>query len=94
MAALVGASAVIDLRLLGVAEDLPLSTLNRLYPIIWTGFWMQVASGIVLLLAYPTKSFTSPAFYVTLACIAAARGHNIRGHFGRGTKGLQERGTS
>jgi len=72
MAALVGTSAVIDLRLLGVAEDLPLSMLNRLYPIIWTGFWVQAASGIVLLVAYPTKSFTSPAFYVKLALIAAA----------------------
>ena len=72
MAALVGASAVIDLRLLGVAADLPLSMLNRLYPIIWTGFWLQVASGIVLLVAYPTKSFTSPAFYVKLTLIAAA----------------------
>src|SRR4030095_14029586 len=69
---LCGPVAVIDLRLLGVAEDMPLSMLHRLYPIIWTGFWLQVASGLVLLVAYPTKSFTSPAFYVKLAFIAAA----------------------
>jgi hypothetical protein len=72
MALLVGTSAVIDLRLLGVAKDLPLAALKRLYPVIWTGFWLQIASGIVLLVAYPTKSFTSPAFYVKLAFIAAA----------------------
>jgi hypothetical protein len=58
--------------LLGVAPDLPLSMLKRLYPIVWAGFWLQVVSGIVLLVAYPTKSLTSPAFYVKLALIAAA----------------------
>ena len=72
MALLAGTSAVIDLRLLGVAKELPLSLLKRLYPIIWAGFWLQVGSGTVLLIAYPTKSLTSPAFYVKIALIAAA----------------------
>ena len=74
MALLVGTSTVIDLRLLGVAKELPLSTLKRFYPTIWTGFWLQVVSGLVLLVAYPTKSLTSPAFYIKLALIAAAMG--------------------
>lgn len=72
MALLVGASAVIDLRILGVAKDLPLSMLKRLYPIIWAGFWIQVVSGGVLLIGYPTKSLMAPAFYVKMAFIAAA----------------------
>ena len=72
MALLVGASAVIDLRILGVARDLPLSMLKRLYPIIWAGFWIQVISGAVLLIGYPTKSLMTPAFYVKIAFIAAA----------------------
>ena len=72
MALLVGTSTVIDLRLLGVARALPLGPLKRLYPIIWTGFWLQAVSGLVLLAAYPTKSLTSPAFYIKLALIAAA----------------------
>jgi len=72
MALLAGTSTVIDLRLLGVAKELPLSTLKRLYPTIWTGFWLQAFSGLVLLVAYPTKSLTSPAFYIKLALIAAA----------------------
>jgi len=38
MALLVGASVVIDLRLLGVARDLPLAPLKELYRIIWIGF--------------------------------------------------------
>jgi hypothetical protein len=72
MALLVGTSTIVDLRLLGTARDLPLTTLKRLYPALWAGFWLQLASGVTLLIAYPTKSFTSPAFYVKLACIAAA----------------------
>ena len=72
MALLVGTSAVIGLRLLGVAGDLPLPMLKRFFPIVWTGFWLQLVSGVVLLVAYPTKSLTSPAFYVKLVLIAAA----------------------
>jgi hypothetical protein len=72
MALLVGTSAVIGLRLLGVARGLPLPMLRRVFPLVWTGFWLQVASGVVLLIAYPTKSLTSPAFYVKLAFITGA----------------------
>ena len=72
MALLVGTSAVIGLRLLGVATELPLPMLRRLFPLVWSGFWLQLLSGVMLLIAYPTKSLTSPAFYVKLALIAAA----------------------
>ena len=72
MGLLVGASAVIDLRILGVAPDLPLAPLKGLYRIIWAGFWIQVASGILLLIAYPTKSLTNPNFYIKLALIGLA----------------------
>jgi hypothetical protein len=72
MGLLVGASAVIDLRILGVAPDLPLSPLKKLYRFIWVGFWIQVASGILLLIAYPTKSLTNPDFYLKLTLIALA----------------------
>ena len=72
MGLLVGASVVIDLRILGVARDLPLSPLKGLYSIIWTGFWIQVASGLLLLIAYPTKAFTNPDFYLKLTLIGLA----------------------
>ena len=72
MALLVGASLVIDLRLLGVARDLPLAPLKGLYRIIWTGFWIQVASGVLLLIAYPTKALTNPDFYIKLTFIGLA----------------------
>jgi len=72
MGLLVGASVVIDLRLLGVAKDLPLAPLKGLYQIIWVGFWIQVISGALLLIAYPTKALTNPDFYIKLTLIGLA----------------------
>jgi hypothetical protein len=72
MGLLVGASLVIDLRILGVARDLPLAPLKGLYGIIWTGFWIQIVSGTFLLIAYPTKALTNVDFYIKLTLIALA----------------------
>ena len=66
MALLVGASTVIALRILGVARDVPLSTLRRLYPLIWAGFWVQIVSGVLLIffgaamLRYAVQEFAAP----------------------------------
>ena len=72
MGLLVGASVLIGLRILGLAPDLPLAPLKRFYRFIWVGFWVQVVSGILLLIGYPTKSLTNPLFYVKLTLIGLA----------------------
>jgi hypothetical protein len=72
MGLLVGASVLIGLRILGFAPDLPLAPLKRFYRFIWVGFWIQVVSGILLLIGYPTKSLTNPLFYVKLTLIGFA----------------------
>ncbi len=72
MALLVGSSVVIDLRILGVAGDLPLSPLKGLYRVLWIGFWIQIVSGSLLLIGYPTKALTNPDFYIKLTLIAVA----------------------
>ena len=69
---LVGANAVVDLRILGVAPDLPLKPLKRLFGIMWVGFGTNVLTGAVLLLAYPTKALTNPVFYAKLLFIGLA----------------------
>jgi hypothetical protein len=69
MGLLVGASTLICLRLLGVARDLPIAPLRKLYSVIWVGFWLQIASGGLLFIAYPTKSLTNTSFYVKMALI-------------------------
>ena len=72
MALLVGASVVIDLRILGVARDLPLAPLKKLFTVLWAGFWIQFLSGGLLLIAYPTKSLTNIDFYVKIVLIVMA----------------------
>jgi len=72
MGLLVGASVLVDFRILGLPPDLPIAPVKNLYRFIWIGFWIQVASGVLLLIAYPTKSLTNPDFYLKLAMIAAA----------------------
>lgn len=69
MGLLVGASVVIDLRLLGVAKDLPISPLKSLYRVIWLGFAIQIVSGTLLLIGYPTKAFTNPDFYIKMTLV-------------------------
>jgi len=72
LALLVGANFVVDLRLLGVARAIPIAPLKRLFPIMWVGFAINAVTGILLVVAYPTKSLTNPDFYAKLAVIGLA----------------------
>ena len=72
LALLVGSNAVVDLRLLGVARAIPIAPLKRLFPIMWIGFGMNAITGLLLVLAYPTKALTNPDFYIKLALIGLA----------------------
>jgi hypothetical protein len=72
LAIMVGLSAMIDLRLLGVARGVPLAALESLYPAIWVGFWVNAISGGLLILSDPIKMFTNPIFYAKMVVIALA----------------------
>ncbi len=72
LAILVGANLIVDLRVLGVARAMPLAPLKRLFPIMWMGFAMNAVTGILLVIAYPTKSLTNLDFYVKLTVIGMA----------------------
>ena len=69
---LAGLNSALDLRLLGVARNIPHAALTRLLPVMWFGLWMNVLSGIALLVAYPTKALTNPLFYLKLGLIGVA----------------------
>ena len=71
MAVLVGASMLVALRVLGIPQGLPIAPLKRLYSFIWVGFWIQMVSGMLLLIGYPTKSLTNWDFYLKLILIVA-----------------------
>jgi hypothetical protein len=72
LALLVGPNIAVDTRILGLARGVPLASLERYFVIAWLGFWLNAASGVLLLVSYPTKALTNPLFYGKLALIAAA----------------------
>lgn len=74
LAFLVGSNVALDVRVLGVAGGVPLRTLERYSVVMWSGFWLNAVSGVLLLLAYPTKALTNPLFYVKLALIVIGLG--------------------
>jgi hypothetical protein len=69
-----GINATFALHILGVVRGIPSNELARFVPFMWFGFWLNFASGVLLLIGYPTKALTNPVFYVKLALIAAAMG--------------------
>lgn len=69
---LAGLNSALDLRLLGIGRSIPAAALTRLLPVMWFGLWLNVLSGIALLIAYPTKALTNPLFYLKLGLIAVA----------------------
>jgi hypothetical protein len=72
MAFLVGACAAMNLRILGFAPRIPLSSTDALLPVIHSGFWLNTISGVLLLIAFPRRHLTNPVFYLKLALIAVA----------------------
>ena len=69
---LVGASTVLDLRLLGCAARIPLEPLERLFPIMWIGFWVNFVSGVALFVADATTKGTTTVFITKLAFVVMA----------------------
>lgn len=72
MAFLVGTNVALDARIFGVGRSVPLTSMLPFYRVMWMGFWVNAGSGVLLLIAYPTKALTNPLFYVKLGLIAAA----------------------
>ena len=71
LAFIAGLSAALDLRVLGVARGVPPAAFTRFLPYMWFGLWVNIVSGLAVLLAYPTKALTNPVFYLKLGLIGA-----------------------
>ena len=67
---LAGATAAVDLRVLGIARAIPLSALQRLFPVMWAGFWMNFVTGTMLFGADATHKAAMPMFGIKLALVA------------------------
>ena len=72
MGILAGASAAIDLRILGAASGIPLDPLRRFYPLMWGALAINAFTGVLMVIGYPTKQLTNPLFYIKLSLVAFA----------------------
>jgi len=74
MGFLAGISVLVGVRLLGFPPELPIPAMERLFPVLWLSFSVNVVTGVLLVVAYPTKAMTNPLFYVKLVLVACGVG--------------------
>ena len=72
MSLLVGTHAAIGFRILGIAHKAPITALASFVPVARIGLGLNVFSGVLLLIGYPTKALTNPLFYVKLTLVVLA----------------------
>jgi hypothetical protein len=72
MAVLVAIVLVIDLRILGFAPGLPLKPIAKFLPLLWAAFWVNAATGTILLIADATTKMTNPDFFIKMGFIFMA----------------------
>jgi hypothetical protein len=72
MALCVGVSAGINMRILGLAPGLRLAPMERFFPILWFGFWVNAITGTILVVQDATAKLTNVDFYVKMVFIALA----------------------
>jgi|SRR5579883_96391 len=72
MGFVVGVNATINLRILGFAPAVRLSSLEKFFPVLWFGFWLNAITGTILLAADAVNKLANPDFYVKMVFIALA----------------------
>jgi hypothetical protein len=68
-AVVIGFIVIISLRLLGLFETIPYSSLNRLFPVVWVAIVVQLLSGFVLWMTKPTRYVADGAFMLKVSLI-------------------------
>ena len=69
MAILAGLNSAVALRLLGVAPRVPIEPLAKLFPIMWGGFALSAASGLLLFIAAATMKAPQVLFWIKLGLV-------------------------
>jgi len=69
---LVGLNTVVNLRMLGVGRKVPFATFEALFPMMWWGFWLNLATGIILFCLDANHKGHQWIFWFKLAAIAVA----------------------
>ena len=70
----VGGNVVLALRLLGWGKAIPLAPLEKLFPVIWAGFWANAISGVALFIGDATTKGTTWVFMTKLGIIVVGVG--------------------
>jgi hypothetical protein len=68
----VGISVIVNLRVMGFLQRMPLAPLEDYFPVMWAGFWMNALSGAVLLASDASAKLRSPMFGLKMVLAAAA----------------------
>src|ERR1700729_3945670 len=66
MSMIAGVGAVIDLGILGFWPKMSIKPLERLYPVMWMGFWINAVTGSVLMIADASTKLTNPVFFIKM----------------------------
>ena len=69
MSLVAGLSAMINLRLLGIASVIPIKPLEKLYPFMWWGFGLNAVTGTLLILQDAVSKLNNWDFYLKLLFI-------------------------
>jgi hypothetical protein len=69
---LFGSIAAWDLRLLGLARNVPIAAFHRLVPYAVVGFAINASSGMFFLMTTPNQYVYNPAFHLKMFCVLLA----------------------
>src|SRR5215510_1052121 len=65
-----GVMFIVCLRLVGVGQPLPVSSMRMLFRIFWWGFLLNAITGSLLFAAHATITGNQPIYYAKLSLIA------------------------
>jgi hypothetical protein len=72
MAVLIGASFVLDLRLLGVGRKVPLSAFRWVFPVLAFGLVVNLVTGVMLFIKNATVWGTEVPFLIKMSLVVAS----------------------
>ena len=72
MAVLVGAAWVLDLRLLGISRNVPLSAFRWVYPAVTVGLIVNLSTGVLLFVQRATSLGTAIPFLIKMGLVVAS----------------------
>lgn len=74
---LVGAATVVNLRLLGIGWRAPIPSFGSLFPLMWTGFWLNAITGTMLFMAQATTRGASTFFMAKMVFVGIGVGSTV-----------------